>query len=266
MQIVVFEDEQVSRLFPITVGRPGYAIGCGSFRLIDWLQRLSGETGASLHGVVRPHLTAIQKLDYSQFGEYPPTSRTPLLVVNARLVPSVGAYRALARLMKELETAAVYENGSLAAAMIGSGGPAPPPDADVEHWNKYVANSIQNKLPAADVRLPLFNYPHDVERQNLAIIESNLAHRLESGAYKEIADGVFAAEGAALGQYCVTDTAKGPVLLDEGAVVGPYSFLRGPAYLGPKTRVIEHSAIKDAVAVGHTTKIGGEIEGSIVEP
>jgi len=30
--------------------------------------------------------------------------------------------------------------------------------------------------------------------------------------------------------------------------------------------VIEHSAIKDAVAVGHTTKIGGEIEASIVEP
>jgi glucose-1-phosphate thymidylyltransferase len=56
------------------------------------------------------------------------------------------------------------------------------------------------------------------------------------------------------------------VLLDEQSVVGPYSFLRGPAYLGPRARVIEHSAIKDAVAVGHTTKIGGEIEASIVEP
>ncbi len=97
-------------------------------------------------------------------------------------------------------------------------------------------------------------------------IAENLAFRLESGAYKEIADGVFAAAGATLGQYCVTDTTKGPVLLDEGAVVGPYSFLRGPAYLGPKARVIEHSAIKDAVAIGHTTKIGGEIEASIVEP
>src|SRR4029079_9830851 len=73
------------------------------------------------------------------------------------------------------------------------------------------------------------------------------------------------AAGATLGQYCVTDTAKGPVLLDEGATVGPYSFLRGPAYVGPRSRVIEHSAIKDAVAVGHTTKIGGEIEASIVE-
>jgi len=67
MQIVIFEDEQVSRLFPITVGRVAYAISCGSYRLIDWLQRLSRETGATLHGIVRPHLAAIQTLDFPQF-------------------------------------------------------------------------------------------------------------------------------------------------------------------------------------------------------
>jgi len=266
MQIVVFEDEQVPRLFPITVGRPAYAIGCGSFRLIDWLARLSKETAPTLHGIVRPHLAAIQKLDFQIFSPKAPTSDTPLLVVNARLTPSVAAYRTLARLINNQQTAAVYENGSLAAAMIASGGPAPPPDDQVDHWQKYVANSLLNKLPSIDAKLPLFDYPHDVVRQNMATIADSLAFRLEGGSYKEIADGVFAAAGATLGQYCVTDTNKGPVLLDEGAVVGPYSFLRGPAYLGPKARVIEHSAIKDAVAVGHTSKIGGEIEASIVEP
>jgi glucose-1-phosphate thymidylyltransferase len=56
------------------------------------------------------------------------------------------------------------------------------------------------------------------------------------------------------------------VLLDAGATVGPYCFLRGPAYLGPNSKIIEHSAIKDAVSLGHTTKIGGEVEASIVEP
>jgi len=266
MQIVVFEDEQVSRLFPITVGRAAYAIGCGSYRLIDWLQQLSRDNGAPLHGIVRPHLAAIQTFDFPQFSAGPTTSKTPLLVVNARVVPSAAAYHALAQLMKRADAAAVYENKSLAAAVIGSGGPAPPPDDKLEHWTEYLANSLNGKLPAADVRLPLFDYPHDVVRQNLAILESNLTHRLECGGYREIADGVFAANVASLGQYCVTDTSRGPVLLDEGATVGAYSLLRGPAYLGPKARVIEHSAIKDAVAVGHTTKIGGEIEASIVEP
>ncbi len=266
MRIVVFEDEIISRLFPITVGRPAYAIGCASFRLIDWLSQLSRDSDAELHGMVRPHLVDIQRLDFPQLSRRAFTSQAPMLLVNARLVPSVAAFRGLQTLINQHKTAAVYENGSLAAALIAADGPAPPPNTEMEHWNKYVANSLLHKLPPADLQLPLFAYPHDVVRENLMIIGDSLAHRLQTGIYKEVADGVFEAEGASLGQYCVTDTSKGPVLLDKGAVVGPYSFLRGPAYLGPKARVIEHSAIKDAVAVGHTTKIGGEIEGSIVEP
>src|SRR5262249_5593453 len=143
---------------------------------------------------------------------------------------------------------------------------AVPVDGDVNRWIKFAASLLSNRLPPADLNLPLFEYPHDVIRHNLATINDSLEFRLNDNGVQEIAPGVFAASGATLGQYCVTDTTKGPVLLDQGATVGPYSLLRGPAYLGPKARVIEHSAIKDAVSLGHTTKIGGEIEGSIVEP
>jgi glucose-1-phosphate thymidylyltransferase len=64
----------------------------------------------------------------------------------------------------------------------------------------------------------------------------------------------------------VSDTRKGPIVLEQDATVGPYCYLSGPAYLGRKSRVIEHSAIKDAVSLAHTTKIGGEVEASVVEP
>lgn len=266
MQLIVFEDDQVSRLHPITLGRPAYAIGCGSYRLIDWLDRLVAETGGVLRSVIRPHLAAIQRLDFPRIDGIKSAAETPALLVNARLVPSVAAYRALRKLVDAASTAAVYHDKQLAAAMIAPHGPAPPPDADVSHWGKYLSNSIHGKLPTHEARLPLFSYPHDVIRYNLEIIGDALVHRLESGQFREVAGGVFAADGAKLGQYLVTDTSKGPVLVDENAEVGPHCFLRGPAYLGPKARVIEHSAIKDAVALGHTTKIGGEIEASIVEP
>src|SRR3954454_6834016 len=153
MQIAVFEDEHVSRLFPITVGRPAYAISCGSFRLIDWLDRLSRESKATLHGVVRPHLAAIQQLDFPQFSAQPVASQTPLLAVNARLVPSVATFQGLRGLMEQRQSVAVYENQSVAAAMIAPGGPAPPANDQLDHWTKYLANSIQEKLPPADIRL-----------------------------------------------------------------------------------------------------------------
>ena len=107
MQIVVFEDEHIWRLYPVSVGRAAYAIGCGSFRLIDWLRPLSREVGAALHGVVRPHLGPIQKLDYPELSTQPLENHAPMLVVNARLVPSVAVYRVLERLIKRGETAAV---------------------------------------------------------------------------------------------------------------------------------------------------------------
>src|SRR6188474_1916651 len=106
MQIVVFEDELVSRLFPITVGRPAYAITCATYRLIDWLGQLSRETGIVLRGVVRPHLAEIQRLDFSQISPHVPRVETPALLVNARLVPSVAAYQALKKLLESLETVA----------------------------------------------------------------------------------------------------------------------------------------------------------------
>ena len=77
---------------------------------------------------------------------------------------------------------------------------------------------------------------------------------------------MFAAAGATLGQYCVTDTRNGPIVLEAGATIGPYCYLSGPVHVGPRARVIEHAAIKDGVALGHTTKIGGEVEASIIEP
>src|SRR5947209_11518456 len=140
MQIIVFEDEHVSRLHPVTVGRPAYAIGCGSFRLIDWLAQLSRETGVVLRGVARPHLEAIQQSDFPQLSPTAPSIETPALLVNARLVPSAGSYRVLRQLLDGLETTAIYENSSVAAAMIGPDGPAPPSDANADHWINYLHN------------------------------------------------------------------------------------------------------------------------------
>ena len=58
----------------------------------------------------------------------------------------------------------------------------------------------------------------------------------------------------------------GPIVLAEDASIGPYCFLSGPAIVGQGAKLIEHAAIKDAVTVGHTTKIGGEVEASEIMP
>ena len=48
MFIVVFEDELVAQLDPVTLSRPAFAISCGSRRLIDLLMELGPPVRASM--------------------------------------------------------------------------------------------------------------------------------------------------------------------------------------------------------------------------
>jgi len=257
MTVILFEDEQVAQLDPVALGRPAFAISCGSYRLVDLVATL----GQPIRASVRPHLRELVRHDFPGISADDGELTAPLLMINARLVPSVAAIGELAALVKAGRFGVVRQGNSTVAALLelpprGQAivAPASPPDPATLAGETLTAN------------LPLFEYPHDVIRHHLTIFEPNLRHRLSQGAYKELQPGVFVAPGASIGQYVVTDASRGPIVLEEGASVGPYCYLSGPAHLGPAARVLEHAALKDGVALGHTTKIGGEVEASIIEP
>lgn len=258
MRTVLFEDDFVPRLYPVAVGRPAFGVHCGAYRLADLVPRLGGPVQA----VVRPHLRDLLAVDYPAFAAAGAGSVGPALLVNARLVPSVAAVEQLRKMVEHGRPSVVRHDKSIAAALLPPGA-AIPEDGDAKRL-AALCEALEPWPP--DARLPLFDYAHDVVRHHRAALEQNLPDRLAQGDYREIADGVFAAPGAALGQYCATDARDGPVLLDRDVQVGPFCLLAGPLYLGPGTRVLEHAALKDGVAAGHTCKIGGEVEAASIEP
>jgi len=259
MNVVLFEDDLVPQLYPLTIGRPAFEVSCGSYRLLDLLTRLE----RPLRAVVRPHLQEKLKADWPDLSFGPPSSGGPILLINARLVPAVTVLERLRAMADAGRPALVRCGDHVAAALTGKSHPAPEQPFNTPGLLAWLDRL---ELPTAEIELPLIGYPHDVIRHHRAVLAENLQDRIAHGGYREIADGVFAAPGASLGQYVVADTGEGPVLLDEEAKIGPYCYLSGPAYIGARSRVIEHAAIKDGVALGHTVKIGGEIEASIIEP
>jgi glucose-1-phosphate thymidylyltransferase len=100
----------------------------------------------------------------------------------------------------------------------------------------------------------------------MRMMDEAMQWRIENGQYTQLQDGVFISDGATIGQYPVIDTSKGPIIIERDAKVGPFCYLAGPVHIGAGSRIIEHSALKDAVALGHTTKVGGEVEASVIEP
>lgn len=261
MNIVVFEDAGVEKLFPITTGRPAYAITCGSYRLIDWLSELEG----NLVGMVRPYLETIQMLDFPQFADQLDSNLKWTLAVNARLAPTVPNVRRLQSMMGQSDQTFVVRSGWASAAAI-----VPTEQliaSQKQDWGKLIEElSCKPGAEQTENGLELFEFPHDVILQNLSCFESNLVHRIGTSQFNQLKDGVYVGQGVTIGDHVVFDSSTGPIVIDNGVRIGPLSFLRGPIYIGPNSKISEHASIKDAVSIGHTCKVGGEVEGVVIEP
>jgi glucose-1-phosphate thymidylyltransferase len=258
-RILLFEDPRVDQLHPVTLGRPAFDVNCGGFRLVDLL----GAFDASLGAIVRPHLREILAADYPELVN-PDNGDGLTLAANARLVPSVAVRRELDRLLREGRPGVVrHGDDCIAAALLSPQQSALPADLDPGAMMRILEALPLEPLAA---ELPVLDYPHDIIRHHMRCIGENLTARLDLGEFHEVADGVFTQDGSQICDSIITDTRGGPILLEAGAKVGPYTLLQGPALIGRSARVLEHSAIKDGVVLGHTTKVGGEVEASIIEP
>ncbi len=76
---------------------------------------------------------------------------------------------------------------------------------------------------------------------------------------------VWIGEGANLKHGLVIDASEGPVVIDEGAVIGINSTIQGPAYIGKDTIIQASSNMREGVSIGNKCSIGGEIVSSIVQ-
>ncbi len=265
MNVVVFEDSACSRLAPANTCRPSYAVTCATYRLYDWICEFEGNKT----GIIRPHLRAIQSLDFPALGDSPDPETHWTIFINARAVPSVANIARLIELIGDpadpgVPSLVATGNGTLSVARVETGLLQNVP---VEDWPGEAAKLVERGL-AQEVAegLDLFNWPHDVIRQNMDCFEGNIAHRIDTGEYREISDNVFVAGTTQLGEYAITRTGPGPIVLEDNVTIGPYCFMRGPVYVGAGSRISEHASIKDFVSLGHTCRFGGEAEAVIVEP
>ena len=260
MHIIIYEDGYVSNLFPATAARPAFSLNVGTYTLLDLVKKLD----AQVEVIVRPHLQTIVRSDVSSLWE-PGTGRErkgPILILNSRIVPHIRFLETVKSIIKNERQGVVRHGQEVVCAYLTS---MPLP-------NQFIGGSqllglIEDlHLDQLAVDIPMLAYAHDLIRYQEIIFNDNIEARLKTGEYKEISDGVFAADNVKIGQYVVMDTSDGPIVMESDASIGPFCYLHGPVYIGQKSRVIEYAMLKECVTVGHTAKIGGEVEASIIEP
>ena len=59
------------------------------------------------------------------------------------------------------------------------------------------------------------------------------------------------------------DSSEGPVIIDEGAIIEPFTYIKGPVYIGKKAK-INGARIYPNTSIGNNCNIGGEVQKSII--
>ncbi|MEM8781370.1 MAG: putative sugar nucleotidyl transferase [Planctomycetota bacterium] len=70
---------------------------------------------------------------------------------------------------------------------------------------------------------------------------------------------------ATLAPHVHLDTTLGPIALDAGAAVHPFTVLEGPCYVGPDATVAANATLRAGCAIGTGCKVGGELKASILD-
>ena len=257
MSVILFEDQRVEQLAPVTLCRPAHAISCGGATLVDVIRSM----GESVSALVRAHLQAVEQQDRSDIGALS-HSAEPLLVLSSRVVPDRTVLTQISQLLRCGETGKFEAAGQLVGVIVASAEKFCS-GLTLDNCGDRMA-AAATELKALPVNVSALEYTHDIIRHHQMIFADNLKQQIDGGNYREVADDVFAAPGATLGDYIVSDGTKGPIVLAEDCTVGPFSVLTGPLLIGPKTTVNPRTTLKPNVATGYRVKLGGEIGTSII--
>jgi UDP-N-acetylglucosamine diphosphorylase / glucose-1-phosphate thymidylyltransferase / UDP-N-acetylgalactosamine diphosphorylase / glucosamine-1-phosphate N-acetyltransferase / galactosamine-1-phosphate N-acetyltransferase len=277
MKTIVFEDGAVGQLGLLTAARPACDLTIGATTLVEAL----GHFGP-VRRAVRPHLARyIQAVAGRRVTVWGGSSAIPplsppvsshgaiLLLVNGRVVPSRDTLITLRSIVEAGHRTVVHHGDAIAAAVVhlsaDGGGPDQAAVNAVLADATTAAETIDSlALPESDADIEMLSLPHEIIGAHERTIVDALAVQIDSGRFREIRPGLFAAAGAEIAEQVVVRA--GPVVVDDGAEIGPFVCLDGPIWIGSRARINPHAWIRAGTAIGAECRVGGEVEATIMEP
>jgi len=128
-------------------------------------------------------------------------------------------------------------------------------------------------LPNVRSALPTWNYIWELVLANAEQIRADFAAAGRSGIEGKVEQpntvqgnrkDVYIAPGVTVHPMVVINAENGPVYIDEGAEIYPFSYIEGPCYIGKKS-VLLGAKCCEGNSIGPVCRIGGEVEESIIQ-
>lgn len=259
--LYVYEDEQSTNLYPLTLTRPAFELRCGMFSLLQKMVRHF--PGSRVHyGVRREILDLVQEKHSQDSVNRLPAE--PSYFLKGRLILSeplpADLSRSTAFVCQNTIVGAFVEKKDLKKLRIDDHG--------------MLDETPFEKMPQISIQGILIDYLWNLIEHNAAEIITDFNFVRSGGqilgkVYPNVTllsqENIYLAPGAELHPGVVIDGATGPVYISEGAVVMANAVIEGPAYIGPHSRIKIGAKIYEGTSIGKVCKVGGEVEESIFQ-
>ena len=262
MRLCVFEDRGVLGLEPLTLTRAAFAVRCGMSSLLSKQRRhfAADVTGA----LIRPPLAEVTRQTHPTLvvNDFTWLRVEPTIMVNARWLPPIANGPELDLTPRVGLVGEQVAYAVLPAQQLTYCSPNTIDDC-LENWKQT--------LPQAPAGGTLIAYPWDlIVHHGETLRQEALRHREQFGRTHRPcglnivgpSELLLVDPTATIEPDVVADTTRGPVMIDQKAVIQSFSRLDGPCYIGPET-CIAGAKLRNST-VGAVCRVGGEVDSSII--
>jgi len=261
MKCYIYENKCAGDFEPLSLTRPAFDLRCGPFTFLERLLKLIPEP-ADVSLIVRENLANLTREMYPDLEVNPGDAEEGIWLLG-------NVFWRESDLQKIAKTSSgVFhsKNMQIGANLsqkegidwLNAGGP--------------VATDLHIEIPTMNLRSIPVNYLWEILQKIPWIMEEDTRHFPKRNEI-DIIDknlqvinprNVWIEEPNKIKPPVVIDASKGSVIIEKNVEIGPFSFLKGPLFIGNRTIVSPHSQIKESV-LGPVCRVGGEVERTIIQ-
>jgi UDP-N-acetylglucosamine diphosphorylase/glucosamine-1-phosphate N-acetyltransferase len=276
LQVILFEDRGWKQLLPLVYVRATFQLWCGSCDLVSRVKQQVESYPASHFGNKQPNKIEIWcRLELAEviaqrtgFAANQAITEAGLLL-NGRGIwhtipaidPQAGSW--VGTVGPEARVACIYAAGPLASRLNSSA---------LLDENGF--DPLLDGLPRRDVTgsVTLLDWPWQFVKANGPQLvadwdddQAGIAGVAHDGSYLVNPRGIHIGWGGKIKPCVVIDAEDGPVWIGDNVTVYPHSYIHGPVFIGDGTLIQPGSVVQEGTTIGPRSKIGGEVESSIVQ-
>ena len=260
--LLVIEDKTIENLEPITSTRTSLELQFGALRYYDQLKNDIKFDNISLFG--RKHLMHRTKNNIKDLNIEKFNYEGDILVINSQINLNNDKIK---KLLKNKEKFIAKTSNQFVCARIQSSIIKNMNTNDSYKFIKEIA-SIKKYSKKQIEKNSIINFPWEyIKESGKAIKNQYKQFNKKNKNIKSYSDNkqIWVSKNATIIEKNKTylDSSEGPVIIDEGAIIEPFTYIKGTVYIGKEAK-INGARIYQNTSIGNNCNIGGEVQKSII--